>query len=214
MGSDPEEHGIRAVIEGQSLSLFIDYDRPRLELLSIDGKLEYLERRFGFVVLEPLAILLDEHDAPRHGRHGEASVLMIWGSVLMCAIEAMGHFLTSWMVTNAEAFQTFVTAFMDPTWKGRPRNPPPGVDSYTRWLWDSFRNGLAHGVYVKNGGFEKLGDRMFVETPLGLQVDPWALDVDFRGGVKKMFRTLHRPDNYFRKTFLERFDWAYIKGEM
>ena len=37
MGSDPEEHGIRAVIEGQSLSLFIDYDRPRLELLSIDG---------------------------------------------------------------------------------------------------------------------------------------------------------------------------------
>lgn len=213
MGNDPEEHGIRAVIEGQSLCLYIDYDRPRLELLSIDGKIEYLERRFGFVVLGPLAILLDELDSHREGKDGEVSVLIVWGNVLMCAIEALGHFLTPWMVANAEAFQTFVTGFMDPSWKTRPRNPPPGVDSYTRWLWDSFRNGLTHGVYVKNGGFEKLGDRLYVETEDGLRVDPWALDVDFRGGVKKMFRALHRPDNYFRKTFIERFDWTYIKGE-
>ena len=213
MSELPEDHGIRVVIEEQALSLFIDYDRPRLEMLSNAGKFEYFRRRYDFVVLEPLAILLDEHDSPKHQTHREASVLILWGNSLMCAMEALGHFLTSSMVTNAQAFHTFVTGFMDRSWADRPQNPPAGVDTYSRWMWHSFRNGLAHGAYVKHGGFEKLGDRLYTETAAGLKVDPWALDVDFRSAVKRMHRTVSQPDNHFHRTFIERFDWTYIKGE-
>lgn len=213
MAQQPEDHGIRAVIDGQPVSLFVDYDRPRLIHLSDDGKLDYFSRRFQFVVVEPLAVLLDEHDSPRHGANRESSVLLIWGNTLLCATEALGHYLTSDTATNAHAFQKFVSAFMDPAWKERPEHPPGGVDSYCRWLWDSFRNGLAHGAYVKNGGFEKLGDRLFVETAGGLLVDPWALDIDFRSGVRKFFQTLHDPSSVFRASFVRRFDRTYIHGE-
>lgn len=212
MSEEPESHGIRATIEDQALSLFIDYDRPRLKLLSDLGKFEYFRRRFSFTVLEPLAILLDEVDRPSHDR--EASVLLIWGNSLMCAIEALGHFLTPALVTNAQAFQTFVTGFMDSAWRDRPISPPTGVDSYSRWLWHSFRNGLTHGAYIKHGGFEKLNGRLFVESPKsGLRLDPWALDIDFRSGFKRMLRTVSQPDNYFHNTFVERFNYSYILGE-
>jgi hypothetical protein len=212
MSEEPEAHGIRATIEGQALSLYIDYDRSRIEKLSTSGRFEYFRRRFDYTVLEPLGVLLDENDRPRHNR--EASVLILWGNSLMCAMEALGHFLTPPLVTNAQAFQTFVTAFMDHSWRDRPLNPPAGVDSYCRWLWHSFRNGLAHGAYVKHGGFEKLGGRLFVESPTsGLRVDPWALDIDFRNGFKKMLQTVSQPDNYFHNTFVERFNYTYIQGE-
>lgn len=212
MSEEPEAHGIRATIEGQALSLYIDYDRARIEKLSNEGKFEYFRRRFDFSVLEPLGVLLDENDRPRHNRN--AAVLILWGNSLMCAMEALGHFLTPALVTNAQAFQTFVTAFMDHAWRDRPQNPPVGVDSYSRWLWHSFRNGLAHGAYVKHGGFEKLNGRLFVESPTsGLRVDPWALDIDFRGGFKKMLQTVSRPDNYFHNTFIERFNYTYVQGE-
>jgi hypothetical protein len=212
MGENPEDHGIRATIDGQALSLFIDYDRPRLSTLSPDGRLEYFRRRFEFVVLEPLAVMLDENDAPRHEVH-DCSVLLVWGNVLLNAVEALGHFLSPQVASNSQSFQTFLTAFMDPAWKGRPLSPPQGIESYGKWLWDSFRNGLAHGAYIKTGGFEKLGDRLFVETESGLRVDPWALDIDFRGGFKKMLFAVGQPDNYFRSTFVERFNWTYILGE-
>lgn len=212
MSELPEDHGIRAVIDDQALSLFIDYDRPRLSQLTASGKFEYFRRRFEFAVLEPLAVLLDEHDRPSHDR--EASVLILWGNSLMCAIEALGHFLTPSIVTNAQAFQTFVTAFMDHSWRDRPSTPPPGVDTYSRWLWHSFRNGLAHGAYVKHGGFEKLNGRLFFESPTsGLRVDPWALDIEFRSGFKKMLQTVAQPENYFHNTFVERFEYTYIQGE-
>ncbi len=51
MSELPEDHGIRAVIEDQAQSLFIDYDRPRLEKLSNAGKFEYFRRRYDLVVL-------------------------------------------------------------------------------------------------------------------------------------------------------------------
>jgi hypothetical protein len=212
MSEEPEAHGIRAIIEGQAVSLYIDYDRARIEKLSDSGKFEYFQRRFDYTVLEPLGVLLDEHDRPRHNRN--AAVLILWGNSLMCAMEALGHFLTPSLVSNAQAFQTFVTAFMDHSWRDRPQSPPTGVDSYSRWLWHSFRNGLAHGAYVKHGGFEKLNGRLFIESPTsGLRVDPWALDIDFRGGFKKMLQTVSRPDNYFHNTFIERFNYTYIQGE-
>jgi len=213
MGDLPEEHGIRAEIDGQKLSLFVDYDRPRLSKLSDDGRLEYFERRFKLVVLDPLSILLDEHDNPKHGVDRAEAVLLLWGNALMCGIEALGHFLTPSTSPNSEAFLTFVNGFMDPAWRERPESPPPGVDSYGRWLWDSFRNGLAHGAYVKNGGFEPLDGRLYRESEAGLKVDHYALDIDFRSGVKKMHQAISRPDNYFRSTFIDRFGWTYIQGE-
>jgi len=213
MGDLPEEHGIRAEIDGQRFSLFVDYDRPRLANLSDNGRLEYFRRRFELVVLEPLAVLLEEHDHPRHRADHEAAVLLLWGNAVMCAIEALGHFLTPSTSPNSEAFLTFVNAFMDPAWRARPEQPPPGVDSYGRWLWDSFRNGLAHSAYVKDGGFEPLGGRLYRESEAGLKVDQYALDIDLRSGVKKMHHAVSTPDNYFRSTFLDRFGWTYIQGE-
>ncbi len=206
MRDQPEDHGIRATIDGQDLSLFVDYDRDRLVKLSDDGKLTYFERRFEFVVLDPLTGMLDSNDAPY-------PMLLLWGNALMCGVEALGHLLTPPQATNSQAFQTFVTSFMDAGWRDRPKQPPPGVDYYWRWMWDSFRNGLTHGAYVKNGGFEKLGDRLFVEINGGLQVDAWALDIDFRNGLTKMHKALRLHDNYFRKTFIDRFNWTYIQGE-
>ncbi len=212
MSEEPEAHGIRATIDGQALSLYIDYDRPRLTELTDLGKFEYFRRRFEFTVLEPLAVLLDEHDRARH--HRDASVLILWGNSLMCAMEALGHFLAPPLASNAQAFQMFVSAFMDHAWRERPQSPPMGVDSYARWLWHSFRNGLTHGAYIKHGGFEKLNGRLFIESPTaGLRVDPWALDVDFRGGFKKMLSTVCKSDNYFHNTFVERFEYTYIQGE-
>lgn len=206
MRDQPEDHGIRATIDGQALSLFVDYDRARLAKLSAEGKVEYFEKRFELVVLDPLSHMLAHNDNPY-------PMLIIWGNAMMCAIESVGHFLTPSVATNSQAFQTFVTSFMDSAWRERPKQPPSGVDYYWRWLWDSFRNGLAHGAYVKNGGFEKLGDRLFVEAKGSLKVDAYQLDVDFRNGLAKLKRTLKQPENYFRTTFMERFDWTYIQGE-
>lgn len=213
MRDQPEDHGIQAVIDGEPLSLFVDYDRPRLTKLSAEGKVEYFQRRFQFVVLDALAVLLEENDKKRYHDEHPGTMLIVWANSVFCAIETLGHFLTPKAATNAQAFHTFVAAYMDASWQETPQKAPPNVDTYARWLWDSFRNGLAHGAYVKHGGFEKLGDRLFVEFQGSLKVDPWAFDIEFRGGVRRMVMALKQPDNQFRPTFLVRFDRTYIEGE-
>jgi hypothetical protein len=213
MSEPSTEHGIRAEIEGQQFTLYVDYDRSRLAALSVDGKLTYFRRRFELVVMNPLAILLEEFDSQKYATDQEAQVLLVWANSLLCGIETLGHFITDPSVSNAAAFLAFVERFMDPGWRERPRTTTSGNVTYGRWLWDSFRNGLAHGAYVKNGGFEKLGDRLFIESDTGLRIDPWGLDTDFRSGVKKMHGTLSDPSVAFRGTFLERFDRTYIRGE-
>ena len=91
---------------------------------------------------------------------------------------------------------------------------PLTIDAYDAvpTLFHTYNPPYYHG-YVKNGGFEKLGNRLFIERERMLMVDPWALDVDFRSGVKRFFRALHDPGNAYRQTFIERFDRTYIEGE-
>lgn len=209
-----------AIIEHKKFTLYVDYDRNKLHLLSIDGKIEYLKRRLDLVYFKPLRQIfkLFRRQAESSKRRASLDFLLIWGVILIAGIEVLGHYL-SYKRSNKDCFRKFIENFMDDEWKKTPQNPPDSkTNKYWEWLRDSFRNGLVHGFYVKRGGFEYLNrgllfEERSIDSNILLVVDPRRLWRDFNQGVKEFFKALSDHKSGYRKTFETRFDRTYIKGK-
>ncbi len=165
-------------IEGHDYTLFKDLDAPFLSRLSFRGRVRWFELRMRRLLVRPLDVLRPR----RRGRtEADLSFLLVFGSVLFNGVEALGSFYRG-KDGSLKTFSDFVRDFMDPIY--RP---------HIRELRDDFRNGLAHGLAVKNGGFEFLkGTYLRLDPARGVQIDPDFLLRDFKRALRTYFSAFER----------------------
>ena len=126
------------------LSGWVDVDRPQLGSLSWNQRIDYFEQRVTLVVLNPLRRILQTEIHTGQ----DSSALLIYGVSLCCAIEAVGRFEGGMSKTRSgDRFRDFVRDYMHSDFQTML-----GTDTYANILWKYFRNGLAHGFAVKQGG--------------------------------------------------------------
>ena len=100
---------------------------------------------------------------------------------------------------------------MDPQFSKKNFNGKRYVDL----LWDDFRNGLAHGFTIKQGGFEHCAI-YFQEKPIDgfkqLEIDPTNFFEDFKQAISKYLNRLRASSltDTVRKNFNKAFSDLYI----
>lgn len=183
-----------ARIEGQEFSLFKDYDRGKLPALSYRGKVRWFDLRTALVLVRPLERLRPRRAETRG--MPRASFMLVFGTILFGGVEAFGSFYRGKEGTW-RTFRDFIHDFMDS--RLRP---------HTNELRNDFRNGLAHGLTVKNGGFEfGVGGPLRVDRVLGLEIDPDFLLRDFKQARRRYLRQLRAdgPISPIGQAFTTRF---------
>jgi hypothetical protein len=174
-------------IEGTLYTGFIDYDRVRLRTATPSARIRWLEYRVEKVLIGPLDQILPPAAACHNQVNAAGNTFNLCGVTLVaCAIEGLGHFLTGRDDNNGASFKAWVTRYM-PQWNKRT---PNGV-RVNDWLWDSARNGLAHQLAFKTGGTEDNGGLPYEEKRDGqIQMNPFRFYADFKTGVGLFFREL------------------------
>jgi len=174
-------------IEGTEYTGFIDYDRVALKKASLQAKILWLEYRVKKVLIDPLDQLLPP-DAPCHKQvnDGDRTFNLCGVTLVACAIEGLGHFLTGDPDETGASFKAWVITYM-PDWdKITPNNC-----RVRDWLWTSARNGMAHQLTFTSGGTECNGGQRFVEKRDGqIEMDPFLFYSDFKAGVGRFFQNL------------------------
>jgi len=132
-------------IDGREWTLFKDYDKPYYPTLSLQGKIEYLEKRVQLILIDPLEEIKRKSLAKETDEYYWLCIV----TLVCCAIEATGAYLVGRdrksakkKRANFRAFESFINEYMS-VYK-------PYVDD----LWSYFRNGLAHGFCIEKGGIE------------------------------------------------------------
>ena len=88
---------------------------------------------------------------------------------------------------------------------------------YKRLLWDDFRNGLAHGFTIKNGGFD-FQSNYFEVKPVGgvnqLEIDPKLFYMDFLAGFNAYVNDVKNasPTDKIYVNFNNAFSGIFISG--
>lgn len=195
----------------QRLKGWVDYDRPHLQGLTKSQEIRYFQRRLKRTVLAPLWRMCTDD---RRGWESE-SPLLCFGTCICCAIEALGKFYTGRLKrgVSGKNFVAFIQKYMDPGWLSNKFNRQRYVDH----LWMSFRNGLAHGFTIKQGGFEYQRVLYKVKPVRGVQqleIDPARLFRDFRRGVAAYTRDLRaaRQTDPLFVNFHKAFEGVFICG--
>ena len=217
----------RAHIEGKDFTLYYDYDQLRngkLSQLTDDGKIEWFRLRMHYVFLEPIGRLFRakspayrELNSTKPNDLPARSFVIASFSLLLNGIEALGSFLTT-SSQNHVRFYAFIATYMS-SWDVRVPSLYPTADLKTI-LWKDFRNGIAHGFGIQDGGIDNEADtapggwRVVKDAgPSGsmtkrLEIGPNAFFRDFRAGVDQFFEAVrHSPVH--RSTFLRRFQTIY-----
>jgi hypothetical protein len=196
----------------RALKGWVDYERPQLATLNKSQEIRYFKRRVTMTVLLPLRRMCRDD---KLGWNRE-SPLLCFGTCICCAIEAMGKFLTGQLAdgNSAKNFKAFVVDYMSQDWRVKHLASTPYVDI----LWKSFRNGLAHGFTIKQGGFERSSSYFQVKT-IGavqlLEVDPDSLLRDFENGVRHFIANLNRvpPADRAYQQFHNAFHGIFVLGK-
>jgi hypothetical protein len=188
-------------IAGYDYSGFIDYDRTALGTATPNTKIEWLEYRIKKVQIDPLDHIFPP-TAPGHqaANPPEATFNLCGVTLIACAIEGLGHFMTGQVDQNGDSFKAWILQYM-PAWNATTPNRVRILD----WLWDSARNGLAHQLTFKSGGTEAQGAGRFAEGRDGqIQMDPFVFYSDFKAGTRSYFQDLG-TNRTFRTNFENRF---------
>jgi hypothetical protein len=167
-------------IEGQDYTGFIDYDRAKLKTATVDARILWLEYRIKKVLIEPLDQVFPPN-APCHQavNQGDKTFNLCGITLVACAIEGLGHFMTGQSDQNGDSFKAWLMRYMS-NWNQTTANGVP----IRSWLWDSARNGLAHQLTFKRGGTGCHGGKRFVELGDGqIEMDPFVFYDDFKAGV-------------------------------
>jgi hypothetical protein len=127
-------------IDGRDWTLFKDYDKPKYIYLSLQGKIQYLEKRVQLILIDPLEEIKQRSLAKNTDEYYWLCLVIL----ACCGIEATGAYLIGKdnQGRNKEAFTTFIKKYM----KAHAR--------YRDDLWKYFRNALAHGFCIEKGGIE------------------------------------------------------------
>jgi hypothetical protein len=198
--------------EFQKLKGWVDYDRVELPSLNKSQKIRYFcNKRVKYVLLNPL----DEMYQSLMKEKNESSILLCFANCICCSIEAFGKFYTGKTGQSGNNFKEFVKKYMHSNYVTQRFNSKRYVDI----LWNCFRNGLAHGFTIKNGGFEHNLKELFkiknIRSKKQLVIDPTLFYRDFRKGVRKYIQDLKKSKladpiyKNFDKTFTE----IFIKGK-
>jgi len=188
---------------GKKISLFFDYnDKSVLKALNFNDKVTFLQERAKLVFLDSLEELFYlEREKALTKFH-----LLNATTIICCAIEGLGHYLTGTDEAGA-SFKEFIKEFMDPEFqKTLTVNGKPF--SYSDIAWEDFRNGLAHGFYIKRGGIERENFYFHFDHKIGLQVNIDCFFSDFKNAFVSFFDKLQSSDekSIFGKTFTRRFE--------
>jgi hypothetical protein len=173
-------------IKGTNYTGFIDYDRAALRKASVETRILWLEYGMKKVITDPLDQILPP-EAPCHKpvNDGDRTFNLCGVTLVACAIEGLGHFLTGEDDLNGISFKRWIKYFM-PDW-----NITVDGLHMVDWLWDSARNGLAHQLAFKDGGTETTNSSKFVRKSDGqIEMDPFLFYADFNEGVAKFFKHL------------------------
>lgn len=147
---------------------------------------------------------------------GQANLVIGMFSILMNGIEALGSFITvpePRPGQNGRNFKQFLKDYM-PMWNFRVSETSLcSPDEMINILWKHFRNGIAHGFIIENGGLNFLADERpqgyFVTTSGYLQVGPRRFIKDFNDGLKRYFQDVRDNVGGKRTLFLTRFNSIY-----
>lgn len=158
------------------LTGWVDYDRHLLPLLDKPQQIKYFRKRLNITLIMPLREMYKNLKSSRR----DSSNILCFGTCICCALEALGKFYTgkTGRKESAERFKAFVKKYMNPKYKKARFKRK----LYADILWDSFRNGLAHGFTIKDGGFEHHSSYFQVKIIGGkhqLEIDPTYFYKDF-----------------------------------
>jgi hypothetical protein len=196
--------------EAKGLKGWIDYDREKLSTLTPQERITYFEWRVRRVVINPLERILAREILPT----AESSALLIFGVSLCCAIEATGRFLTGG--GDGTPLQAFLSRYMHASYESRK----VGAETFGDVLRKHFRNGLAHGFSVSQGGFEGVAGQEYfrVASVAGreaLEINPTSFFDDYAVGFERYLADVRsaQPDGPLFLAFDRVFTRTFIEGK-
>ena len=227
-----------AIIDGMEFALLYDYDRPKLHMLSDEGKIEWFRLRMMSLYITPLGFIFDESsDKFEMFNNDNMTTKMVpdfWAfnitafSALLNGMETFGAFMRPRYVNNNQKenrnnFHKFLSKYMS-EWdqkvkiSGRLyRDPKTGKVIILKskekklWkiLWFDFRNCLAHGLKIENGGVENKKMEVPYEIINGLvQINPIRFYSDLKMGIERYFDDILEK-KHDRKLFLKAFKYFF-----
>ena len=212
-----------AIIDGMEFALLYDYDRPKLHMLSDEGKIEWFRLRMMSLYITPLGFIFDESsDKFEMFNNDNMTTKMVpdfWAfnitafSALLNGMETFGAFMRPRFVNNnqkenQENFHRFLRRYMG-EWDQEVIISGSKEKKLWKILWLYFRNCLAHGLRIKNGGVENKKMEVPYEIINGLvQVNPIRFYSDLKTGIKQYFFDI-RFDDSKRKLFLKAFKYFF-----
>ena len=212
-----------AIIDGMEFALLYDYDRPKLHMLSDEGKIEWFRLRMMSLYITPLGFIFDESsDKFEMFNNDNMTTKMVpdfWAfnitafSALLNGMETFGAFMRPRFNNynqkeNQENFHRFLRRYMG-EWDQEVIISGSKEKKLWKILWINFRNCLAHGLRIKNGGVENKKMEVPYEIINGLvQVNPIRFYSDLKTGIKQYFFDI-RFDDSKRKLFLKAFKYFF-----
>lgn len=198
---------------GIKFPLFKDYLHrqnlaTQLAALSFHEKLKYFEARVKLVILDPLGEILRLEKSGVTRKYHSLNLI----TILSCAIDGLGSFLVPAGKTKKDCFEAFATGFMDRRFRNKICKST-GTE-YWKFMWDFFRNGMAHSVCIEKGGLERRMHRYFKDDPVaGLIIDVDLLVKDFRKGVRTLFKQLRTggTSGVYANRFEDRFNRVFLR---
>jgi predicted nucleic-acid-binding Zn-ribbon protein len=200
-------------LAGKKIQLFLGYaDKSVLKALNFHDKVAFLEKRAKLVFLDSL-----EEIFYLVGENALAKFHFLNATtIICCAIEGLGHYWTG-SDESGRSFKEFIKEFMDPEFQ-KTLTVDGKQCTYSEILWEDFRNGLAHGFYIKRGGIER-GEFFFkFDDKIGLQINIDRLFLEFKKAFGDFFDRLQLSDersalgqNFIKRfeDFLEKYDVNY-----
>jgi len=196
----------------RNLTGWADYDRPQLgaQVLTKSQEIIYFKKRIRMILLLPLK----EMHTSLMKRKKRSSTVVCFGTCICCSIEALGKFHTGKLGDGHSGpnFRKYVEDYMDlmyaQTLNGK---------AYVNILWTSFRNGLAHGFTIKQGGFEHHHSYFQIKNIGGidqLEIDPTRFYNDFMSSIGKFIDKLGRVSSTDQAyiNFHKAFEDIFIRG--
>jgi len=206
-------------IEGHLCSLFMDYDKYPVDILSQlsdDGKIEWLEKRMNMIFLDPMRKIYNRNSVAHKELHRQKNrnpmnpmVMML--SLLLNGIEALGSFLTFYNGRNKNSvrFNTFMDGYML-NWTQRINVPNEGYKKLSEFLWSKYRNGLAHSFAILKAGIDDVqGNSIFKIQDNILQIDGQKFFRDLTIAINSMFSDV-KNNTQVKQIFIRRFNGEYL----
>jgi hypothetical protein len=191
-------------IDGRDWTLFKDYDWQHYSNLSLQGKIEYLEKRVQLILIDPL----EEVKRRSLTKVTDEYYWLCLVTLVCCAIEATGAYLVGRdrksakkKKANFKAFESFIQQYM------------PIYNPFVEDLWKYFRNGLAHGFCIIKGGIElgllKPAQR---DANIGVQINADEFLDNFKKGFSNYIKDLRSQPLNSRviKKFEKTWCWVFL----